>query len=110
MTARPEPAARSLLPVAFTRFQIVSGRIGAPSASGHDPMEIVRKLDQLIDWFTPPDVAGDLHAKKRVRMFLISHLFGPVLGAPIPIFLYANDPQPWPHVHILALSIAAFWL
>jgi signal transduction histidine kinase/ActR/RegA family two-component response regulator len=73
-------------------------------------MQIVRKLDQLIDWFTPPDVAGDLHAKKRVRMFLISHLFGPLLGAPIPIFLYVNDPQPWPHVHILALSIAAFWL
>jgi hypothetical protein len=73
-------------------------------------MELLHRLDQLIDWFTPENVKHDPHAKKRVRMFLISHLFGPMLGAPIPIFLYIADPQPWPHVHLLALSIAAFWL
>ena len=73
-------------------------------------MEIVRRLDALIDWFTPADVKDDPHAKKRVRMFLISHLFGPILGAPIPIFLYLNDPSPWPHVQVLAASIGAFWL
>jgi signal transduction histidine kinase/CheY-like chemotaxis protein len=73
-------------------------------------MELIRRLDLLIDWFTPEPVRRDAHAKKRVRMFLISHLFGPLLGAPIPLFLFLYDPQPWPHVHILALSIAAFWL
>jgi len=72
-------------------------------------MQLLRKLESATDWFLPEDVK-DPHAKKRVRMFLISHLFGPIMGAPIPIFLYLNDPRPWPHVHILAAQIAAFWL
>ena len=57
-------------------------------------MELMRRLDQVTDWFTPEGVRDDPHAKKRVRMFLISHLFGPLLGAPIPLFLYVYDPQP----------------
>ncbi len=73
-------------------------------------MGIVRSLDALIDWFTPDHLKNDPHTKKRVRMFLISHLFGPILGAPIPIFLYLYDPNPWPHVGLLAASIGAFWL
>ncbi|WP_188130471.1 ATP-binding response regulator [Neomesorhizobium albiziae] len=63
-----------------------------------------------MDWFTPDALKVDPHVKKRVRMFLISHLFGPFLGFPIPLFLFLNDQNPWPHVHILALSIFAFWV
>ncbi|MEE9314160.1 MAG: ATP-binding protein [Rhizobiaceae bacterium] len=43
-------------------------------------------------------------------MFLISHLFGPIISHPITIYLMLNDPQPSPHVWILAASITAFWL
>ncbi len=73
-------------------------------------MNVAQRFDSLVDWFTPENVKDDPHAKKRVRMFLISHLCGPVLGAPIPIFLYAYDPAPWPQVPLLAFSIGAFWL
>ena len=73
-------------------------------------MEIIRRLEHLIDRLMPPSMNGDPHDKKRVRMFLISHLFGPILSAPIPLFLYLYDPAPWPHVPILAAQIAAFWL
>ena len=73
-------------------------------------MEILRRLDALLEWLTPPQYREDLHVKKRVRMFLISHMFGPILGAPIPLFLYIADPSPWPHVPLLAASIFAFWL
>ena len=73
-------------------------------------MELVRKLDVLIDWFTPEAVKADTHVKKRVRMFLMSHFFGPVLSAPIPLILFIYDPSPWPHVGVLTASIAAFWL
>ena len=73
-------------------------------------MELMRGLDAIIDWCMPEQVKDDPHAKKRVRMFLISHYFGPILSAPIPIFLYLYDPMPWPHVPILACQIAAFWL
>jgi len=73
-------------------------------------MEFMRWLDALTDWCTPEHVKDDPHAKKRVRMFLISHFFGPILSGPIPLFLYLYDPNPWPHVPILAAQIGAFWL
>jgi len=73
-------------------------------------MDLLRRLDMTIDWFTPEAAKGDTHVKKRVRMFLMSHFFGPVLSSPIPLFLYLYDPSPFPHVPILAAFIAAFWL
>lgn len=73
-------------------------------------MDFLRWLDALIDWFTPEAVKSDTHVKKRVRMFLMSHFFGPVLSSPIPLILYLYDPNPWPHVAILTASIWAFWL
>lgn len=73
-------------------------------------MTILQKLDGILDAFVPESFKTDTHAKKRVRMFLISHFCGPILGLPIPLFLWLNDPNPWPQVPILALQIAAFWL
>lgn len=73
-------------------------------------MHFLRTLEAFIDWFVPADVKEDAHAKKRVRMFLISHICGPFLGAPIPIFLWIYDPNPSPQVPILAAQIGAFWL
>lgn len=66
-------------------------------------------LDRFVDWLLPADVKADLHIRKRVSMFVISHIFGPFLGLPIPIFLWLADPQPFPHVAILAVSIVGFW-
>jgi signal transduction histidine kinase/CheY-like chemotaxis protein len=73
-------------------------------------MGLLGILDTVLDWFMPAPIRDDLHTAKRVRMFLISHLFGPLIGLPIPLFLYLYDPNPWPHVHVLATSIAVFWL
>lgn len=73
-------------------------------------MNIVARLQSLTDWLTPDHLKGDLHTRKRVQMFVISHLFGPFIAAPIPIFLSFADPNPLPHVPILAASIFGFWL
>jgi len=64
----------------------------------------------FIDWFIPAHVQHDAATRNRVRMFLISHFCGPILGAPIPLILAIYDPMPWPHVPILAAQIEAFWL
>ena len=67
------------------------------------------QMDRVMDWFMPDWLRGDVQSEKRVRMFLISHLFGPFLGHPITIFMALQDPQPFPHVIVLGLSISMFW-
>ena len=66
-------------------------------------------LDSIVNWFVPASISKDADKTKNVRMFLISHLMGPLLGHPITIFLLLNDPQPWPHVYILGASLTLFW-
>jgi len=63
----------------------------------------------IVDWFIPSWIKQDTDLAPRARMFVISHLFGPFLGHPITLSLYAIDPNPNPHVPILGLSILAFW-
>ncbi len=72
--------------------------------------QLLHPLNLLIDWFVPAHMRRDIAVEKRVRMFLISHLLGPFSGYPIVLFLLLADPRPYPHVHILGVSIMAFWL
>ena len=66
-------------------------------------------LDSIVNWFVPASISKDAGKTKNVRMFLISHLMGPLLGHPITLFLLLNDPQPWPHVYVLGASLTLFW-
>ncbi|MGB8816692.1 MAG: ATP-binding protein [Rhizobiaceae bacterium] len=68
-----------------------------------------RALDSVIDWFMPDRFRGDVLSERRIRMFLISHIFGPVISHPITVFLMIYDPNPWPHVPVLGASITFFW-
>ncbi len=72
-------------------------------------MDIPSGFQAFVNWFIPVHMASDLHTRKRVQMFIISHIFGPIIASPIPLFLWFADPQPWPHVLILAASIYGFW-
>ena len=64
----------------------------------------------VVDWFLPASLAQDHYMAQRAHMFLISHLFGPVLGHSITVALYLIDPAPGLHLWVLAGSITAFWL
>jgi signal transduction histidine kinase/CheY-like chemotaxis protein len=63
----------------------------------------------LLDWFIPPSLREESAVLQRARMFLISHLFGPLLGHTITIYLYVLEPKPDYSVYVLAASITAFW-
>ena len=67
-------------------------------------------IDKIADYFEPVEIRGDIAAIKRVRLFILSHLVGPFLGFPIPLYLFANDPNPWPQVHVAVVAIAMFWM
>lgn len=67
-------------------------------------------LSDLVDWFIPAEIAQDRQQLKQVRMFLISHIFGPFIGNTVPLALYVFDRDPGFPVLVLALSISAFWL
>jgi signal transduction histidine kinase/ActR/RegA family two-component response regulator len=72
-------------------------------------MKYVDKLNNFVDRFIGGEAAPGSNEHRRLRMFLISHLCGPVLGHPITAFLLINDPHPWPHVYVLGASISLFW-
>jgi diguanylate cyclase (GGDEF)-like protein len=72
-------------------------------------MSFTHFVEHTIDRFVPASLDGDLNDRKRVRLFLLSHIGGPVLGLQIPFILALLDPRPFPHVHILAASVLAFW-
>jgi signal transduction histidine kinase/CheY-like chemotaxis protein len=67
-------------------------------------------LERLIDGFMPDRFRGNVLSERRVRMFLISHIFGPIISHPITLLLMLYDPNPWPHVPILGASITLFWV
>jgi signal transduction histidine kinase/ActR/RegA family two-component response regulator len=80
-------------------------------------MPVARRLQSLspaaiypfLDWFIPAKIQEEQQAHQRARMFLISHLFGPVLGHTITVYLFWLEAAPdWP-LAILAASITAFW-
>ena len=65
---------------------------------------------KFIDSFIPQ---GSDHGPEKIRdmrVFLISHLFGPFLGSSVPIALYIFDPTPDFTMLVLAGSILGFWL
>ena len=72
-------------------------------------VDVLANFQRLMNWLTPEHLNADVHTRKRVQMFIISHVFGPIIATPIPLFLWVADPHPWPHVPILAASIYGFW-
>jgi signal transduction histidine kinase len=73
-------------------------------------MSFIEAADRIVDWFIPAHLLAEREMRTRARMFLISHLFGPILGNVIPAYLYWLEPHPGGTLFILALSITCFWV
>jgi signal transduction histidine kinase len=68
-----------------------------------------RALLRLIDWFVPADRCRDRSELGMARVFIFTHLAGPLLAQSISLFLYLTDPQPGLAVWVLIVSIWSFW-
>ncbi len=63
-----------------------------------------------IDWFVPHSLRLDIASLWRARIFVVSHLFGPCLGASIVVYLYDIDDRHGAHFWVIAACDAGFWL
>lgn len=71
--------------------------------------QFVERLNAAVDWFVPPALKQAPGMLQAVRMFLFSHLFGPILGHTITfsmLFLRGEADAAW---WVLFVAITAFW-
>lgn len=59
------------------------------------------QLLPFLDWFVPQALRADTGLLWRARIFAITHLFGPLLGVSIIVYLFRIDPHPGIHLWIV---------
>lgn len=64
---------------------------------------------RLFDWFIPKEIKGKAETLRRVRMFMVSHLFGPFLGHTIIFCLLILSPHLTAAWWTLFISMNLFW-
>ncbi len=67
-------------------------------------------FNKISDWFIPDDLLAEREMRTRARMFLVSHMFGPILGNVIPLYLFWIDRKSAGTLAVLAASITGFWI
>jgi signal transduction histidine kinase len=77
----------------------------AEPRSPDEPGSLASVLDPLI----PRPMLDDAEARRRARLFMASHVFGPFLGYANMLCLYALDPAPGIAFWTIVAAISAFW-
>lgn len=68
------------------------------------------RLSTLLDHFIPADLQVSPGSHRRARMFMISHVFGPVLSSTLPAYMYIAGISRDYHVGVFFASIMSFWI
>ena len=66
-------------------------------------------LSSLLDYFIPPEMQVHSETHRRARMFMISHVFGPILGNTIPLYMALTGISRDYRLVVFFASILAFW-
>ncbi len=67
-------------------------------------------LSDLLDHFIPADIQVIPEAHRRARMFMLSHVFGPIIGSSLPLYLVVMDISRDYRAAVFFFSILAFWI
>ena len=67
------------------------------------------RLSSLLDYFIPPEMQVHAETHRRARMFMISHVFGPILGSTIPLYMAVANISRDYRLVVFAASILLFW-
>jgi signal transduction histidine kinase len=66
-------------------------------------------LDNFLDWFIPAEMAAQRDQRHCARMFLVSHVFGPILGNVLPLYLLLDGFAFDYRLAIFMGAITMFW-
>lgn len=64
---------------------------------------------KIINWFIPGDKIQGRTNMEMARIFVFTHLAGPVIAAPMGIYLYFVSPSLTPQLVAMAIGIISFW-
>ncbi|MFD0916927.1 sensor histidine kinase [Pseudahrensia aquimaris] len=65
--------------------------------------------NKLINWFIPADKIRGRTNVEMARIFVFTHLFGPLIAQPMAIYLFIYDsPDSWP-LWVMVGAICSFW-
>jgi signal transduction histidine kinase len=67
-------------------------------------------LSDLLDYFIPADIQVNPEAHRRARMFMLSHVFGPIIGSSLPLYLVIMNISRDYRAAVFFFSILAFWV
>ncbi len=66
--------------------------------------------NELINWFIPPERIRGRTNIELARIFVFTHLFGPLIAQPMAVYLYVVEPVHNYAFYTIAAAISAFWL
>ncbi len=64
----------------------------------------------FLDYFLPKEMLTDAEQHRRGRMFMLSHVMGPIIGATLPIYMWVMNVARDHRVIVFYLFILAFWI
>ena len=66
-------------------------------------------LSKLLDHFIPAEILVNAETHRRARMFMLSHVFGPILGNTLPLYLVVMNVSRDYRAAVFFFSILLFW-
>jgi signal transduction histidine kinase len=71
---------------------------------------VLGATNKLVNWFLPKESKRALSDTRVETSFIFLHLFGPLMGQVIGLFLFYADPNPGIEVLVIEVAICAFWI
>lgn len=65
--------------------------------------------NDIINWFIPQKVIQGRTNREMARIFVFTHLAGPIIAQPMGIFLYFVSPTVTPQLIAMVIGIISFW-
>ena len=80
-----------------------------PAQGSSSPAFGLEMVDRLVAWFIPEQALRGRTEWELARIFVFTHIFGPIIAQPMSIYLYMVSPDLEYPLIILALAICSFW-